>query len=280
MEVWPERHRPWLAGAIGAASNLGMLLVGVIAAFVPVTVASWRWMFLVGASPALLTFLIRLLVPESEKWEHARDAVGEKLTPLREVFRPPILGRMLIGIVLACGAHRYLGLGPVDSALGGPAHRRRRRQCEGPRADALLTRGGRRQPAGPDAARARLAAKRLLLALRMFARALCVSLSDAIQYNGLFLATVFAVGAATAAFYGFFPLYLPEFFPTRARATGQGICYNFGRIIAAAGVLGSGALVQHYGGYARMGAIITLVYLVGMIAIWFAPETAGKPLPE
>ena len=98
-------------------------------------------------------------------------------------------------------------------------------------------------------------------------------------YDGVFLTAVFAVGAATAAFYGFFPLYLPELFPTRVRATGQGICYNFGRIIAAVGALGSGALVQHYGGYARMGAIVTLVYLIGMGAIWFAPETKGKPLP-
>ena len=53
MEVWPERSRPWLAGAIGAAANLGMVVVGAVAWMVPVTVESWRWMFLVGASPAL-----------------------------------------------------------------------------------------------------------------------------------------------------------------------------------------------------------------------------------
>ena len=45
MEVWPERSRPWLAGAIGAAANLGMVLVGVVAWIWPVTQASWRWMF-------------------------------------------------------------------------------------------------------------------------------------------------------------------------------------------------------------------------------------------
>jgi MFS transporter, SHS family, sialic acid transporter len=37
METWPEKHRPRLAGAIGAASNLGMVLVGVIAWRIPVT---------------------------------------------------------------------------------------------------------------------------------------------------------------------------------------------------------------------------------------------------
>ncbi len=88
-------------------------------------------------------------------------------------------------------------------------------------------------------------------------------------------------GCATAAFYGWFPLYFPELFPTRVRATGQGVCYNFGRIIAAVGVMASGQIVRLSGGdYARMGSVITLIYLVGMLVIWFAPETKGKPLPD
>ena len=36
---------------------------------------------------------------------------------------------------------------------------------------------------------------------------------------------------------GWLPLYLPELFPTRVRATGQGFGFNFGRILAAIGVL-------------------------------------------
>ena len=63
-------------------------------------------------------------------------------------------------------------------------------------------------------------------------------------YTMPFLVMVFATGACTAAFYGWFPLYLPELFPTRVRATGQGLCFNSGRIIAAAGALASGALVH------------------------------------
>jgi hypothetical protein len=76
-------------------------------------------------------------------------------------------------------------------------------------------------------------------------------------------------------------LYLPELFPTRVRATGQGVSYNSGRILAAAGALLQGSLVQSFGGsYARAGAIVTLVYLLGMVLIWLAPETKGKPLPD
>ena len=42
-----------------------------------------------------------------------------------------------------------------------------------------------------------------------------------------------------------------------------------------------GRLLQAYeGSYARAGAVITLVYALGLGLIWLAPETKGKPLPE
>ena len=75
------------------------------------------------------------------------------------------------------------------------------------------------------------------------------------HYGAAFLVIVTLVGAATAAFYGWLPLYLPELFPTRVRATGQGLCYNSGRILAAVGALTQGQLVAAYAGsYARAGA--------------------------
>jgi MFS family permease len=102
-----------------------------------------------------------------------------------------------------------------------------------------------------------------------------------IVYDFRFVAITFLVGGVTAAFYGWFPLYLPELFPTRVRATGQGIAFNAGRVLAAAGALQMGALMQAFDGdYARAGAIITLVYGLGLVLAWFATETKGKPLPE
>jgi MFS family permease len=101
------------------------------------------------------------------------------------------------------------------------------------------------------------------------------------HYSDLFLAWTFVMSLTTASFYGWFPLYLPELFPTRVRATGQGLSFNFGRIFAAVGALTQGHLVATFGGsYAKAGAIVTLIYLLGMVLIWFAPETKGKPLPE
>ena len=102
-----------------------------------------------------------------------------------------------------------------------------------------------------------------------------------LSYGLLMKTLIFLTGGAASSFYGWFPLYLPELFPTRSRATGQGVAYNSGRIFAAIGALAGGQLVAHFDGdYAKMGSVITLVYLAGMILIWFAPETKGRPLPD
>jgi MFS transporter, SHS family, sialic acid transporter len=34
------------------------------------------------------------------------------------------------------------------------------------------------------------------------------------------------------------------------------------------------------GSYSRAGAIVTLIYLAGMVLIWFAPETKNTKLPD
>jgi hypothetical protein len=93
--------------------------------------------------------------------------------------------------------------------------------------------------------------------------------------------TVFIAGAFTASFYGWLPLYLPELFPTVVRATGQGFGFNFGRILAAIGALQTGNLMSALGGsYPQACTIMSLIYIVGILVIWLAPETRGKPLPD
>jgi SHS family sialic acid transporter-like MFS transporter len=100
-------------------------------------------------------------------------------------------------------------------------------------------------------------------------------------FDAWFLISVFGLGFVTAAFYGWIPLYMPELFPTRLRATAQGFCYNFGRIIAAMGALQTGALLNSLGGsYPKACSLVSFIYVVGVAVIWLAPETKGKPLPE
>jgi cyanate permease len=77
-----------------------------------------------------------------------------------------------------------------------------------------------------------------------------------------------------------FPIYLPELYPTRIRATGAGFCFNVGRALASAGPLLTGFMVTALGGFGRAVSAIALIYLVGLLILPFAPETKGQPLPE
>jgi len=112
-------------------------------------------------------------------------------------------------------------------------------------------------------------------------------------YGGHFLLSVFIVGVMTASFYGWFPLYLPELFPTSIRATSQGFAYNFGRVISAVGTLQTAALTAFFArafeipdnrvavdAFPKTGATLAAIYFVGIAIIWLGPETKGKPLPE
>lgn len=71
METWPREKRPMLAGAIGAASNLGFALIACGGIFFKVTQDSWRWVMIAGTAPALLGVGIQFFVPESERWKEA-----------------------------------------------------------------------------------------------------------------------------------------------------------------------------------------------------------------
>jgi MFS family permease len=77
-----------------------------------------------------------------------------------------------------------------------------------------------------------------------------------------------------------FPIYLPELYPTRLRATGAGFCFNAGRILASASPFLTGWLVTTLGSFARAASMVALIYLVGLVVLLFAPETRGKPLPD
>ncbi len=280
MECWPDRWRPLLAGVIGAAANIGFLLVGFTAKAFPVTEESWRWMFLVGTLPALLVFFIRLFVPESKRW---KSSVEERAArPIRELFEGGLKKNTLLAIALSSialigtwGAVEWLPLW-ADQMTGGTN--------PGAKATTIMTRSFGSIFGcilGPLVG-ALLGRRPAFSLLCLAAFCLCSILFRTIEnYDRTFLVMVFFVGAASTSFYGWFSLYLPELFPTRVRATGQGVSYNTGRVFAAAGALTAGQLIQYFeGSYARQGATISTIYLLGILIIWFAPETRGKPLPK
>ncbi len=122
-----------------------------------------------------------------------------------------------------------------------------------------------------------------------------VSLIYLYQANDAFgakmLASVFVAGGWTAAFYGWFPLYLPELFPTSIRATSQGFAYNFGRVLSALGSVHTATLTAYFArgiatdrieldAFPRAGAALAAIYIIGVFIVWLGPETKGRPLPQ
>jgi MFS family permease len=280
MECWPESKRPLMAGLIGASANLGYCFIAVIGIAVPITQQSWRWVMVVGAAPALLTFLIRLFVPESEKWKAARRT-GVR-SPVLEIFSPGLLKSTLLAITFASvalvvtwGIVQWIPLW-ADQMSGG-------RQPVVKAWTQFYQSIGAAMGCVVAALLGGALGRRVTYFLLCLTSLILTQILFRVfnEVNAGFFVVVFMVGATTAAFYGWLPLYLPEIFPTRVRATGQGLSFNAGRILAAMGAWQMPALMAFFDkSYPRAGETIVLVYLVGMALIWLAPETKGRALPE
>ena len=287
-ECWPEKSRPMVAGLMGAALNGGILLLSQVVRVWTLTPDSWRWLFQWGVLPAVLGLAALTIVPESPLWQSRRTgavsganpASPQRIPVLRTLFSPPLLKTTLLGILMgsiplvgAWSASKWMI--PWADAVAGASAPGYKASAQGYWAlGAVLG-------SFCGAQIAQLLGRRCAYAW--------MSLGSAVLTEVLFLGTrpldpgflptVFAQGFVTTLFFGWLPLYLPELFPTEVRAAGSGIAYNVGRFITAAGVLAAGGLFVALGGsYPRIGAACGVVYLLGIVAIRWAPDTTGRGL--
>jgi len=276
-EAWPTASRPMVAGAMGTAANVGILLIALIGRQGGIRPDDWRWVMLVSATPCVLGAVVFARVPESQRWlaERSANAATAPVAPLAEVFRPPLLSRTILGILV--GAVPLVGTWASGKWLM-------------PWADKVI-----HDAAGTQAVWAAGAvlggaaggwlADRIGRRLSYFLISLTTLLLNGLIYRRLtpetpgFWPAVFGLGVVGTLFFGWLPLYLPELFPTRVRATGAGVSYNTGRIASALGVLAAGGLMTVFNGdYARVGEVTAWVYAVGMVVILFAPDTSRSEL--
>lgn len=87
------------------------------------------------------------------------------------------------------------------------------------------------------------------------------------------------MGFATLSCFAGYSIYFPEIFPTRLRGTGVGFCYNTVRYLAAPFPFLLGWLSTLMP-FRNVAVVMSSIYLVGIVALIWAPETKGKPLPE
>jgi MFS family permease len=275
-EAWPSASRPFVAGVMGAAANVGILLIALVGGHLGITPETWRASVLAAASPIALAVLILAFVPESPRWLAAAPADRPR-EPVREIFRPPLLGRTLLGIVL--GAIPLVGtwssgkwMIPWAEAAGGNAAHTQALWAAGAVVGAAF--GGYL---------ADLFGRRTTyFVISLATVAINVGMYRYLQpLDALFLPTAFLLGLVATVFFGWLPLYLPELFPTRTRATGAGVTFNFGRFASAGCVLAAGWLMTVFNGsYPRVGEVTAWVYGLGAVVIVFAPDTRQSSFQE
>ncbi len=94
------------------------------------------------------------------------------------------------------------------------------------------------------------------------------------------------MGFAQLAVFGGYSIYFPELYPTRLRGTGVGFCYNTVRYLLAPFpalmmMMTSVFFNMGFSQPIRVAAIImSFIYIIGMVALIWAPETKDQPLPE
>jgi MFS family permease len=315
-EAWPAASRPFLAGLLGTAANVGQVAMGLLGLGFDVTADSWRWTFLAGAAPVVIGIWCLINVPESVLWQASRvKQASNSRGPLRELFQPPLRYRMLIGILL--GTIPLIGTAANAQWIIPWSDQVQAQRPTAPPAIAKESSTGTSTENAADPAvqvasrpkadpktKARTMVSRSSGAVigSLMGGVLASLLGRRTTYFLISLLTLcastwifgwltpshpwfqwasFGFGLVGVIYFGWLPLYLPELFPTRVRASGTGISFNSGRAVAAAIVLGTGLLVNVFGGdYARIGLWTGMIYASGMIVILFAPRTDAASLRD
>jgi MFS family permease len=284
-EAWPNAWRPLLAGLIGTAANVGLVIIGLIGSSKGISPDNWRWVMVAGGTPVILGLFVLLFVPESPTWLLHRARAKETKTgvPMSTVFRPPYLAVTILGIVLGTipllggwGSVNWLipWADKVGARLGDPGLSSTTQTLRSAGAAIGSLMGG-------------YLASMFGRRSTYFAVSLLSLLSSGYIFWFLtpespgFFVWTFVLGFAATIYFGWLPLYLPELFPTKVRATGSGVTFNFGRILSAVGVLGAGWLLGIFeGDYAHTGRVTHLIFAIGMIVILFAPDTSQRRMDE
>ena len=273
-ETWPAQHRAKAMGIMQSGWAIGALIAAGLSALV-LERWGWRVLFLIGAAPAVLAFVIRRTVEEPPLWRE-RERTASRWS---EIFAPQFLRRTLTATAVASSVLvAYWGVTSwLPAFLATPV-----------------------EQGGAGLTVTKSAAWLIVLQVGAFIGYISFGwIADRIGRRPAFTAfmigativvplfafhartplTLLIIGPLVGYFaHGYFSLFgamLAELFPTRIRASAQGFCYNGGRFVSAITTYGIGATKY------ALGTSITAVALLfglGGILIWLLPETKGTEL--
>jgi MFS family permease len=277
-ESWPERSRAKAAGIMQSCGGIGFFFASLL--YLVVGPYGWRWVFAFGILPAIVAFYIRRSLEEPKRWIQARA----ERRPLSAIFKKPMRRDVLVGTGLAVIAtFGYQGaIQWVPSWISAMLHAQGTKSVipQVSLITTVLNFGGMIGCLIFPFVAERLGRKRALLGY--FLGALIFVPTTFFLAETFFQALVVSplMGFFAAGVFAGFAIYFPELFPTAIRATAQGFCYNFARIVSAVAPIAVGAIVSAYGSFAPAIAIVSLVYLLALIVLIYARETKGQALPD
>ncbi len=300
-EFWPPSMRGRAGGALHAANGVGSFLASGIWLLVnPLGPSSWRYMFVIGILPAFLLLYVRRAVHDPALWVAAdkrrrearkrlemgvvsqQDRELAQFTITRVLSDPELRHR--VGLLLLMSLSTVVGSWSVSTWI--PQY-----------AAQLATNAGQQSQHWASLAALMFSAGAIAgcLVLGLLADIFGRKPTTWLYYLGalglslcFFLLvhdrlTLLVMAAANGFFTGgqfaWMTIYLPELFPTRVRGSAISLVFDSSRSIAAFGPLLAGWLISSFGGIGTAAAMMSLVYVVGLVVTPFAgPETKGKPL--
>jgi MFS family permease len=302
-ELWPDKARGRGAGLMQCGLGIGFFTASLVWYFVGSHGPdAWRYMFLIGVIPGLITLWIRRSIPESPVWEathqrrqaangrkqsgQALDAADHALTrfTVHELFADPKVRVRLI-IVFLMSLTTTLGWWGISTFV--PVY------VGAAAAKANLSEQSWQAYAGMAYNVGAIIGYiglgfladvygRKPITMLFFAASLLMTPVLFLWTHDLNLLLLVAAvnGLFTLGQYSWMPVWLPELFPTRVRATGIAFAFNTPRFVAFLGPLYAPVLIGYFGGIGNAMLSISLIYVVGFLATLALPETRGKPLPE
>ncbi len=281
-ETIRAKYRGRAVGTVQSGWAVGwgaaVLLQAVCYSYIPPEQA-WRWMFALGALPALLLFFLRRYVEEPEISSAVRQADAKKhdRPSIFEIFSPDVLRITLFTSLLCTGAQG--GYYAITTWLPTFLRTERGLTVVGSTGYlALLIVGSFIGYVWGAYLADRIGRRKLFILFAVLASLLVVAYTQLPISNQWMLFLGFPLGICASAYFSGIGAFLTELFPTRLRGSGQGFAYNFGR--------GIGALFPALVGYlsavmplSKAIAIFAVIaYSLLLIGALLLPETRGKEL--
>ena len=281
-----EAIRPQYRGrAVGSVQSgwaigwgLAVLAQAILFSYFPAEIA-WRWMFAVGALPALLVFYLRRYVtePEIAAATRAKLAQAGNQPPLWEIFSGQILPTTILASLMATGCQggyyaitfwvpQFLTKERHLSIVGSTGY-----------LAALIIGSFIGYLVGAWLAD-RIGRRNLFLTFSLGAIAVVLLYTQLPLTNEILWVLGFPLGFFASGYFSGVGAFLTELYPTRLRGSGQGFCYNFGRGIGALFPFLVGALSTSTTLANAIAIFAVAAYGVFFLAAFALPETRGRVL--